>query len=269
MLRAFLLATAILTSLWSQANAGDCAPKQEAHFWELDDASNGNDFNPEVPDSVRDPTQFPLLLTESCGRQVSIAQAFRRGPIRVPLGSGRHLNYLPIFLQDKTSWSCQRIKPRIACVTDSQADGSGGRILTLRSEMADPNRIMPAAQLRIDSNGRVVTINDYFTLIPLQMQVGDTVYDVRDRIQRAMDNVRCSGDCKSFKGWAADRRIVEIVRYARLSKLPRSEVKKDVALFMDKVGELNKHAQALQALIGANENPWTFPTRPPSFPHSR
>jgi hypothetical protein len=254
MKRAFLAVAIIASILNSTVSAlADCAQKNEANFWEMDDASNGNAFDPEIIQASEDPKSFPQKLTKQCGRRISFAQAFRRGVINVPLAGGRSFDFMPLFLQRKTEWSCVRIKPRIACVTVSEADADGGRKIILQSEIAPAEKIMPPAMIKVERDGRVSGANDYFALIPVKMKGGSAVYDIRDRVQSAMDKVSCNSDCGSMKGWAADRRIVEILRYVRLVQLPRSEVLKDVSLFLAKIGELNTDAQALQALIGANE----------------
>jgi hypothetical protein len=82
---------------------------------------------------------------------------------------------------------------------------------------------------------------------------GTSTYDVRDKIKAAMNGVKCTQNCLAMRGWAADRKMIDIVRYVRLTRLPKDEMKKDVGLFLDKVGTLNTDSQALQALIGANE----------------
>lgn len=241
---------------WSTTSSlAECAEKREANFWELDDASHTSGFDPDIVQASPDPRQFPQTLKQGCGKNKALAKVFRSGVINVPLGDGRSFDFVPLFLQRKTEWSCVRIKPRIACVTESTADGQGGRKITLQSDMGPPERIMPPVTMTVDRSGRVLANNDnYFALVPLRMNpAGTSTYDVRDRIKAAMDGVKCTQNCSAMRGWAADRKMIDIVRYVRLTRLPKDEVKKDVGLFLDKVGTLNTDSQALQALIGANE----------------
>jgi|GEM_PF-5634222 len=250
----FWFVLAALTPIDASAGHGPaCDWDREAA---LDAAATRLDERPDdVPQPATSATTSTTLTT-SCGRGTDLIDTLDTGIVRVPFADGRSINMYPILMTNKEDgqWSCNKVKVRTACVTDSKVTPEG-TLLTLKVEMI---RNASEEILKVEPNGSVTSPanSKYFALLP-QPRIDRRGRRVDDGVRALASaaSLKCgnSDECRDKKVVAAEKTVLTGLRHHRLGSLPMAERRKDVRRFIEAYSTLTFGKKALHGAIMLNE----------------